>query len=212
MVNNMKVCQKCKINKDESEFHRYQKNKDGLQTWCKECKAKIKHDYIRRPEIKKRNAEQALKRSRMYGVKPMSENRECASFLGVYIAEGVLSKIFKNVTRMPNNNSGYDFVCSKGFKIDVKSAVMIYPKGRSPIWNFVINHNKIADYFICIAFDNRKNLTPLHVWVIPGKDINDKLSFHISTNPKFTKLWSKYEKTEELDKVVACCNKLKLDV
>ena len=52
--------------------------KTSLQTWCKECKAKIKHDYIRRPEIKKRNAEQALKRSRMYGVKPMSENRECS--------------------------------------------------------------------------------------------------------------------------------------
>jgi len=205
----MKVCQRCKIEKDESEFHKHKKTKDGLQVWCKKCKAEVKREYIRLPEIRKRNAEQVLKRSRLHGVSPMSENNKCASFLGVYIAEGVLSKIFKNVIRMPNNNPGYDFICSRGFKIDVKSAVMIYPEGRSPIWNFVINHNKIADYFICIAFDNRDNLNPQHIWMIPGKDINDKLSFHISTNPKFTKLWSKYEKTEELQKAIMCCNKIR---
>ena len=33
----MKQCTKCKKRKDESEFYRRRRNKDGLAVWCKEC-------------------------------------------------------------------------------------------------------------------------------------------------------------------------------
>lgn len=206
----MKLCPKCGVTKDESEFHKHSKRPDGLQYFCKMCRAKQKAEYIRRPEIRKRNAEQQLKRDHDLGHhKPMSENRECASFLGVHVAERVLSNIFKKVERMPNNNTGYDFVCSKGYKIDVKSGVRVYLEDRNPIWKFAINKNTIADYFLCLAFDDREHLNPLHIWLIPGKDVSTRSMLNISTTPKFTARWAKYEKPLDLAKVVACCNILK---
>lgn len=50
-------------------------------------------------------------RHRMGINKPMSENINCSSFLGIHIAERVLSKIFENVTRMSYGNSGYISNC-----------------------------------------------------------------------------------------------------
>ena len=37
----MKICTICKIEKDESEFYKNKRNKDGLNSWCKACF----HDY-----------------------------------------------------------------------------------------------------------------------------------------------------------------------
>lgn len=34
----MKVCTKCKIEKELSEFHKRKSSKDGLRSWCKECR------------------------------------------------------------------------------------------------------------------------------------------------------------------------------
>lgn len=36
----MKICSKCSIEKDESEFNKKSSTKDGLQTFCKECNKK----------------------------------------------------------------------------------------------------------------------------------------------------------------------------
>jgi hypothetical protein len=36
----MKVCTKCKIEKDTSEFTPHKTSKDGLQSWCRDCKNK----------------------------------------------------------------------------------------------------------------------------------------------------------------------------
>ena len=33
----MKICNKCKIEKDESEFYRDKSHGDGLNSWCKNC-------------------------------------------------------------------------------------------------------------------------------------------------------------------------------
>ena len=33
----MKICPKCKSEKDRSEFYRKQSRKSGLGTWCKDC-------------------------------------------------------------------------------------------------------------------------------------------------------------------------------
>jgi hypothetical protein len=34
----MKICSKCHIEKDESEYHKAKRSKDGLDWWCKTCK------------------------------------------------------------------------------------------------------------------------------------------------------------------------------
>lgn len=79
----------------------------------------------------------------------VKNNKGCTSYLGVYIAEQVLSKLFKNVTKMPYGHTGFDFICGKDKKIDVKSACKrkFKPNSWADAWDFTINKNKIADYF-----------------------------------------------------------------
>lgn len=43
-----KLCYRCRIVKDTSEFHRFARNKDGLQPNCRECKKAIDGDLYRR--------------------------------------------------------------------------------------------------------------------------------------------------------------------
>lgn len=132
------------------------------------------------------------------------ENRDCGVFLGVHVAERVLSKVFKGVERMPYHNRGFDFICSRGKKIDVKSATYSTRNG-SVRWQFYIRKNTIADFFLCIAFDNRDELTPLHMWLLPGDVVNDKSKASI-TNTALDK-WDEYR--IPIDKTVECCNEMK---
>jgi len=137
---------------------------------------------------------------------PMSKNENCSSYLGIHIAEQALSMFFDTIIRMPTNHIGYDFLCGKGFKIDVKSACRYaHPQRKTDCWYFNINRNKITNYFLCLGFDNRKSLNPEHVWLIPSHIVNNKRAFQISES-KLPK-WSQYEKP--LDKVIACCNQMK---
>ena len=123
------------------------------------------------------------------------------------VAERVLSKIFDNVIRQPINNPGFDFICNKGYKIDVKSGCLCYGKKNKPYWHFHIDKNKIADYFLCIAFDNRKDLNPIHIWLFSASDVNSNVSIQssITTISK----WDKY--AINIDKVLKCCNIMKGD-
>ena len=140
--------------------------------------------------------------------KSMSENKECASYLGIVVAEKLLSKVFKNVKQMPNNNIGFDFICSKDMKIDVKSSVLRFDKRfkkHKGNWSFRINKNTIADYFLCIAFDNRTDKNPQHLWLIPTEKINHLVGLNISKLQ--THKWTQYE--QSLNKTLECCNELK---
>jgi len=120
--------------------------------------------------------------------KTAKDNPTCASYLGVYVAERVLSKVFADVVTMPPCNPGYDFICNGGKKIDVKSACIQYDRNR---WSFGIKRNCIADYFLCVAFDNRVNLEPQHIWLIPGEKIK---CFSILAIPMgATHRWAQYE-------------------
>ena len=133
-------------------------------------------------------------------------NKNCSTYLGVIIAEQLLAKAFKNVERMPSNNKGFDFKCNHGYMIDVKSSTK---NKKRNAWLFMIKQNQIADYFLCLAFDNRQNLNPLHIWLIPSKEINYLKGLSISEGT--INKWNKYELTDKLDKVIGCCNIMKGD-
>lgn len=132
--------------------------------------------------------------------KSIPENKNCASYLG-NIAEELLSRTFKNVKRMPNNNPGFDIICDQDFKIDVKSAAT----GYQGFWQFGVGRNEIADYFLCVAFESREKLIPTHIWLIPGKDINHLGG--ITINKKKLIRWAKYE--QPINKAILCCDEMK---
>lgn len=174
-------------------------------------------DYMRQRRAKNPERSREICRRSQYktqGQHPMSENKTCSQYLGVHIAERILSKIFEKVTRMPFGNPGYDFICSRGFKIDVKSACV----GLYNRWNFNIDKNNIADYFLFLVFDDRANLKPLHIWLIKGTEIvgvknkyrlNTRKILHIWNTSESLAAYKKYEQTDKLEKLVACCDILK---
>lgn len=185
----MKVCRKCGKIKPSYSFFIVQDGKTYPD--CKSCVAKsfIVHDKIR-----------------VNGHKSMYENKDSAQYLGVVVGERLCKHLFKDVEVMPYGHSGFDLICNRGKKIDVKTACLTH-RGNSVHWVFGIRKNKIADYFICVAFDNRVNLTPLHMWMIPGNEINDKLNTSIS--PSTIHKWKQWEK--DINDVQLCCTTIKGD-
>ena len=137
---------------------------------------------------------------------PMNENKRCSAFLGVYVAERVLSHVFKHVEQMPYGNPGFDFRCGRNYMIDVKSSCRRHHKDRADSWMFAIRNNQIAEYFLCLAFDNRNDINPEHIWLIPANQINDHASVNI-TESRLSK-WDEYKL--DINKVSACCNIMKL--
>lgn len=136
---------------------------------------------------------------------PMNKNRECTHFLGIHVAEEMLSYVFKKVYRMPFGNPGYDFICGRAYRIDVKSSCRGHDSPHSDRWKFAINKNLIAEYFLCLAFDNRHDLNPEHIWLIPSETINDKIGVGISESR--LEKWKEYELP--IDKVISCCDSMK---
>lgn len=194
-VNDIKKCIKCGvdlvcgINWLESQKH-------NSRYTCRDCNnARKRIDYL------KTGARDRLKRGHL----PMSENKKCASYLGCHIAENVLHSVFKDVEMMPVNNPGFDFICAHGMKIDVKSACINKSSKGYSRWGFHINRNVIADYFLCLAFDNRNDLNPIHLWLIEGSVINHLQGLLIQALS--LDKWSMYEL--DIDKVVLKCNILK---
>lgn len=152
---------------------------------------------------------------RFYPVCKDCKRLHSSVYLGVTVTEKVLSKVFPKVERMPHSNHGYDFICGKGYKVDAKSSCIRRDGG----WSFNINYNKTADYFACLAFDNRRSLNPLYFWLLPGQTlipwgkgkkmgvtlVNDCSS--ISIYPHSLEKWKEYEKP--IDKVLTSCNVMK---
>jgi len=96
----------------------------------------------------------------------MNESKNSAQYLGIFIAERLLPKIFDEPKMMPHGNSGYDAICKNNYKIDVKSSIR-----KDNHWLFHIRNNKIADAFLCIGFSNRDDLDVKHIWLFPGNEI-----------------------------------------
>ena len=145
-----KHCTKCGEHKELTEFNKRKSSKDGHRYECRKC---------HQGSATKRNRE-------VRGSLPMSENTECTQYLGIAIAERLAMHLFKDVVRMPNGNPGFDFICAKDKKIDVKSACTSLNNGKYPNWAFCINRNKIADYFLLLAFNSRADLEPLYQWMM----------------------------------------------
>lgn len=150
---------------------------------------------------------QARRREHLVGKHlPMNVNRECTLYLGVAVAERALSAVFNNVTRMPHGNPGYDFICNNGYKIDVKCTCVNHKYGGSGRMAFNIRKNVIADYFLCLVFDNRKSLTALNVWLLPGDKFNNRSGISISNSTIHR--WDRY-KIDKIDDIIAHCDVLR---
>lgn len=201
-------CSRCKLEKPVDEFFERKRIKRGYTYLCKVCNTKSQKEW-KLAKGKKYIARKAREYKYRMGIAhPQNENAACSNYLGIWIAERILSKYFDNISRMPVNNPGFDYICSKGFKIDVKSSCRENCKNRRVgRWTFVINKNKIADYFLCIAFDNRSDLNPEHLWLIPSALINEKGAIVIYDNQNGLSKWMDYEKP--IGKVLECCNSLK---
>ena len=196
-----KQCSKCKTIKPLTEYYILKSGNraDKPYSCCKDCVKTTNSAYERKTH------------------QPYDQNKDCSSYLGVAVAEKVLSRFFNHIQRMPYGNPGYDFICSKGYKIDVKSACLNYPKPHirngkyvqtyNPYWMFSLYKNQIADYFLCLAFSDRETLEPIHIWLIPSSIINMKSGITITNTPKALLKWQPYEKP--LDKVIHCCNLLR---
>lgn len=190
------LCKQCITDRAR---HRYQRNINGVADRIR----KRYKDNINGIADTVRHRSQLRRYS--HGGKPMSENTQCGVYLGVHIAERLLANVFKDVVLMPYGNKGFDVICNQGKLVDIKSSCLDSRHGHAPRWCFSIRHNTIADYFLCLAFDNRKDLNPLHAWLLPGNDFNNchSASIGITTIQK----WDKYK--IGIDQIVTCCDAMR---
>lgn len=203
-----KRCPRCGEVKPVSDFYF---NKSGRKAGrpysrCKKCNKEIASNWaITHPRY-------STELAHLRGTKrPMEEAKDCSAWLGVHIAEQILSEFFNNIERMPYGHPGYDFVCGKGYKIDCKSACLLVDPIGHTRWYFNIRKNQTPDYFLLLGFnEDRENLMPLHIWLVPGHLINSKVCISVTNYGKGLARFAKYERP--LDKVVMCCDKMKASV
>lgn len=205
-------CSKCKQTLPISAFYKNKSQKNGFESQCKKCESATRAYKtctvcgMYKPHFGFGMCRKCYDAQRRHiEVPTYTQNRSCTAFLGCHVAEHVLRKVFKDVKMMPYGNKKYDFICNHGKKIDVKSACLPTVSNAKQRWLFSINYNTVADYFLCIAFDNREDLNPLHLWLIPGKTINHLTGAVISKST--VAKWNKYEL--DLTETVKCCTTLK---
>lgn len=150
----------------------------------------------------------------------MSENDNCASYMGVHIGENIaipiLTEIFGGIEkRMPYGNHGYEYIVNGEDKIDCKSGKMILNSSGSTYWAFGIYYNKIADYFLLLAFDDMDGLNLIHVWlikkdeIIRGRKLNQFSDFKITNIHKKLSEFQKYDWIDKLKCLKDIQNRLK---
>ena len=192
----------------------YPASKKNRNYICKKCngeKGRVYREENQEKEneyqrlYRKNNPEKAkasnTKQRRKNGGLSMSENKECSAYIGVYVNERLLKHYFNDVEVMPYGHSNYDFVCNNGWKIDAKSSAT----GDKGYWAFGIKHNTTADYFFCVAYNNRKDKNIIHIWLLPGNKFNHLVSASISKST--VDRWAEYE--QPLDKLITCCDSMK---
>ena len=197
------ICKECW--KEKSRLYS-EANRDKVNAYARLYREANRDKVNTRKRLYRKNNPEKVKaesvRDRLKnGQLPMSENKECASYLGVHINERLLKHLFDDVEVMPYGNPGFDFICNNGKKIDGKSSCL----NKDGRWKFTINHNTTADYFFCVAYDNRRNLNIIHIWMLPGDKFNHlKMT---SVSPSTIHKWDEYK--QNVDGAVSCCDTMR---
>lgn len=193
MLKSNPICRVCKVWLNDDNWQ--PSCRKGNRRICRDCERE-RHQQWRAANREKEKVT-STRAHRKQGIRPYNENKECSQFLGVHIAERVLRHVFKDVEVMPPGNPSFDFICNQGKRIDVKSSCL----RKDGSWWFNIRHNIIADYFLCLAFNDRGRLTPLHAWLLPGSKFNHLAGLSIS--PNTIRKLSKY--ALDISKINDCC-------
>ena len=193
------TCRVCGTELNEENW--YPSRQKTNRRICKKCALKQGQLWYKANPDKARAIKERANRKQ--GKRPFDENKTCSLFLGVHVAERVLSHVFKDVKRMPMHNPGYDVICNHDKLIDIKSACL----RKDGQWIFNIKRNTTADYFLCLAFDNREALNPLHVWMIPGSKINHLKNASICQST--IRKWDEY--SIDISKISDCCDVIRGD-
>ena len=109
-------------------------------------KHKIEYDKQWRLNNPDKSRAISTRNHRKRGAKPMSKNRACASFLGIHVAERVLSNVFMDVAIIPISMPVVEVIFNKGYKIDVKSSCIRHHKKWADDFAFNINKNIFKEY------------------------------------------------------------------
>lgn len=222
-----KKCTKCGKIKPLNEFYNSKAEKDGKQTYCKDCQKVHDDEYKKGNEEKlkkynkkyhEKNKEKRKEYDKKYyhhgggreerGHESMYTNKHCTSYLGVAVAERLIKHLFNDVIMMPYGFPDYDMICNKGKKINVKSStIRVRQSNYSTMnyWRFTINCNKIAEFFLCVAFDNINDINPLYMWMIPGKELNNQSDISISQSTIHK--WDQYK--FDITDAKKCCDIMK---
>ena len=193
-----KYCNKCgkELIVGENWATSYRKNSNYI---CKNCSKEQNRSWVKENPDKARAI--STRQNRKRGHLSMSENKKCPEYLGIAVNERLIRHRFKDIVVMPHNYPGYDFICNKNMKIDGKSSCL-RKDGR---WLFAIRRNTEADYFLCVAYDDREHLNIAHVWLIPGKDVNDHMNISIKSSTIHK--WDKY--IYDIEGFSVCCDEMK---
>ena len=206
------TCRNCS-NKYAREYyrnnieHRKKKHKEHYQNHKERInKRNKKYKENHKEEASKQNKEWYERTGRQQkGKTSMYKDKSCTAYLGIVVAERLCRHLFKDVQVMSYGNPKFDFICNHGKKIDVKSACITIQNNKYPRWLFRIRKNVTADFFILVAFDNRTDLNPLHLWMIPGHEINQQ--GNVSISPSTIHKWDKWKM--DINGAQICCTEMK---
>lgn len=149
-----------------------------------------------------RHNEEAMKNQIENGIKnPKLKNTCTTDYIGHVVEALVMHEFPGAIKHMSCRNPGYDIICGKGLKIDAKGSML---NRNNESWRFYINHNKIADFFVCVGMDDRVSLTPMRAWLFPAEVVNHYGTLGISNSPRGLSRWAEYEKP--IDQFVKACN------
>lgn len=178
-----RICKHCNTLFSKTSKKRL-KQSNGIRGFiCDECKRKYKNNNNRI-----RLYEQQIQQ-------PMTDNHLCSAYLGCYRAENFVFSYYNISDIMPYGFHGYDCICNNKYKLEIKSSTVYHRTPNGYNWQFAIRKNKIADYFILVAYDDNDSLSkPSHMWEIPANLVNMKTCLSISCNPRKRTAFDMYEK------------------
>ena len=192
-----KTCTVCYTKKSLDEFYKDKSSKDGKRSICKECNKEKCKDYYYHGGGREKQ-----------GWKSMYKNKSSPQFIGIVVAERLIKHLFNDFEMMPPNFPGYDAVCNKGKKINIKASTAHMQQNKNSVtstWLFAIRKNKVPDFYLLMAFDDTIDLNPLNVWLVRGSEINNQTGVRISSSTIHK--WDKWKM--DLNDARMCCDLMK---